>query len=89
LAGLAEEVWQNFTVVPDIRSTGVRNGQRVYEWPVIIRAINTIDAIEASVYKVDWHVLDVVRDRILNEVPGVCRVLFDLTPKPPATIEWE
>ncbi len=89
LAGLAGSVWQYFTVVPDFRSTGVRNGKRVFDWPVIIRAVNTVDAMSATVPELNWTVLKKITDRILAEVPGICRVLYDLSPKPPATIEWE
>lgn len=89
LAGLTDKVWQFFTVVPDYRSTGVREGKRVYDWPVIIRAVNTVDAMSATVPELDWAVLKKITDRILSEVPGVCRVLYDLSPKAPATIEWE
>ena len=88
-AGLTDKVWQFFTVVPDFRSTGVRDGKRVFDWPVIIRAVNTVDAMSAEVPEIDWAVLKKITDRILNEVPGVCRVLYDLSPKAPATIEWE
>lgn len=88
-AGLSKHIWQFFTVVPDYRSTGVRDGKRVFDWPVIIRAVNTVDAMSATVPEIDWAVLKTITDRILSEVPGVCRVLYDLTPKPPATIEWE
>ncbi|NLN46466.1 MAG: glutamine-hydrolyzing GMP synthase, partial [Clostridiaceae bacterium] len=88
-AGLAERVWQYFTVVPDFRSTGVRDGARSFEYPVILRAINTIDAMTATVERLDWEVLERITTRILAEVPGVNRVLYDLSPKPPATIEWE
>ncbi len=88
-AGLSTKVWQFFTVVPDFRSTGVRNGARVFDWPVIIRAVNTVDAMTATVPEIDWAVLKKITDRILAEVPGVCRVLYDLSPKAPATIEWE
>ena len=88
-AGLAEQVWQFFTVVPDFRSTGVRDGRRAFDWPVIIRAVNTVDAMTATVPEIDWPVLKRITDRILTEVPGVCRVLYDLTPKPVGTIEWE
>jgi len=88
-AGLTDKVWQFFTVVPDFRSTGVRDGKRVFDWPVIIRAVNTVDAMTATVPEVDWAVLKKITDRILAEVPGVCRVLYDLSPKAPATIEWE
>ena len=85
-AGLAEKVWQFFTVVPDFRSTGVRDGKRAFDWPVIIRAVNTVDAMTATVPEIPWAVLQTITDRILAEVPGVCRVL---TPKPVGTIEWE
>lgn len=88
-AGLTEKVWQFFTVVPDFRSTGVREGKRVFDWPVIIRAVNTVDAMTATVPEIDWTVLKKITDRILAEVDGVCRVLYDLSPKGPATIEWE
>ena len=88
-AGIADKVWQFFTVVPDFRSTGVREGKRVFDWPVIIRAVNTVDAMSATVPEIDWAILKKITDRILAEVPGVCRVLYDLSPKAPATIEWE
>ena len=88
-AGLAEQVWQFFTVVPDFRSTGVRDGKRAFDWPVIIRAVNTVDAMTATVPEIPWPVLQTVTNRVLAEVPGVCRVLYDLTPKPVGTIEWE
>ena len=88
-AGLTTKVWQFFTVVPDFRSTGVREGKRVFDWPVIIRAVNTVDAMTATVPEIDWAVLKKITDRILAEVDGVCRVLYDLSPKAPATIEWE
>ncbi len=88
-AGLADQVWQYFTVVPDMRATGVRDGKRAYDWPVIIRAVNTVDAMTATVPELPWPVLKTITDRILAQVPGVCRVLYDLTPKPIGTIEWE
>ncbi len=88
-AGLTKQVWQFFTVVPDFRSTGVRDGKRAWDWPVIIRAVNTVDAMTATVPELDWAALKKITDRILAEVPGVCRVLYDLSPKGPATIEWE
>ncbi len=88
-ADLTSKVWQFFTVVPDFRSTGVRNDKRVFDWPVIIRAVNTVDAMSATVPEIDWVVLKKITDRILAEVDGVCRVLYDLSPKAPATIEWE
>ena len=88
-AELTSKVWQFFTVVPDFRSTGVRDGKRVFDWPVIIRAVNTVDAMTATVPEIEFAVLRKIADRILAEVPGVCRVLYDLSPKGPATIEWE
>ena len=89
IAGLTKKVWQFFTVVPDFRSTGGRDGKRVFDWPVIIRAVNTVDAMSATVPEIEWAILKKITDRILAEVPGVCRVLYDLSPKAPATIEWE
>ncbi len=88
-AGLTEQVWQFFTAVPDFKSVGVKDGQRLDDWPVIIRAVNTVDAMSATVPEIDWAVLKKITNRILNEVPGVCRVLYDLSPKPTATIEFE
>ena len=88
-AELTSKVWQFFTVVPDFRSTGVRDGKRVFDWPVIIRAVNTVDAMTATVPEIEFALLRKIADRILAEVPGVCRVLYDLSPKGPATIEWE
>ena len=88
-ADLDKTVWQYFTVVPPITSTGVRDGKRVDAWPVVIRAINTRDAMSAEVEELPWPLLHRLTERITNEVPGVNRVLYDLTPKPPATIEWE
>ena len=88
-AGLTGKVWQFFTVVPDYRSTGVRDSKRVFDWPVIIRAVNTVDAMSATVPELDWALLKKITQSILDEVPGVCRVLYDLSPKGPATIEWE
>lgn len=88
-AGLDKKVWQYFTIVPDFKSTGVKNGQRTYEWPVVIRAINTKDAMEALIEEIPYNVLKIITNRILTEVEGVNRVLYDLSPKPCATIEWE
>ena len=84
--GLTEKVWQFFAVVPDMRSTGVREGKRAFDWPVILRAVNTVDAMTATVPELPWNVLETITQRILAEVPGVCRVLYDLSPKPVATI---
>ena len=88
-AGLQGKVWQYFTVVPDFKSTGVRNHARAFEYPVILRAVNTVDAMTATIEELSWPLMHKVTDRILAEVPGVCRVLYDLSPKPVATIEWE
>ena len=88
-AGLTDKVWQFFTVVPDFRSTGVRNCKRVFDWQVNIRAVNTVDSMTATVPEIDYEILKKITIRILAEVPGVCRVLYDLSPKGPATIEWE
>ena len=88
-AGLDKKVWQYFPVVPDFKSVGVRNNARSYDWPVIIRAVNTIDAMTASIEQIEWPVLMKITDRILAEVPMVNRVCNDLSPKPSATIEWE
>ena len=87
--GLAGKVWQYFTIVPDFKSTGVRDGLRSYDWPVVIRAVNTRDAMTATVENVPFELLQHITARITAEVPGVNRVLFDLTPKPSGTIEWE
>jgi len=87
--GLDKTVWQYFTVVPPVTSTGVRGGKRVDAWPVVIRAVNTRDAMTAEVEELPWPLMKRLTERITNEVPGVNRVLYDLTPKPPATIEWE
>ena len=88
-AGLDKKVWQYFTVVPDFKSVGVRDNARCFEYPVILRAVNTVDAMTATVPELDWALLKKITDRILSEVPGICRVTYDLTPKPVGTIEWE
>ncbi len=88
-AGLQGRIWQYFTAVPDYRATGIRNGKRAYEWPVVIRAVNSVDATSATVPELDWALLKRITDRILAEVDGVCRVLYELSPKPISTIEWE
>ena len=87
--GLEGKVWQYFTVVPDFKSTGVRDGKRSFDWPVILRAVNTVDAMTATVEDVPFALLQHITQRITSEVPGVNRVLYDLTPKPCGTIEWE
>ena len=88
-AGLDKTVWQYFTVVPDFKSVGVRNHIRTYEYPVILRAVNTIDAMTATIEQIEWPILMKITDRILAEVKNVNRVCYDLSPKPDATIEWE
>ena len=87
--GLEGKVWQYFTAVPDFKSVGVKNGARTFAYPVIIRAVNTVDAMTATVEDVPFALLQHITDRITHEVEGVNRVLFDLTPKPVGTIEWE
>ncbi|WP_317298291.1 glutamine-hydrolyzing GMP synthase [Collinsella tanakaei] len=88
-AGLEGKVWQYFVSVPDFRVTGVKDSKRLYEWPAFIRAVNTVDAMTAEVPELDWALLKKIGDRIASEVPGICRVLYDLTPKPCGTIEFE
>ncbi len=87
--GLEGKVWQYFTAVPDFRSVGVKNGKRTYAYPVILRAVNTKDAMTATVENVPFELLQHITNRITGEVEGVNRVLYDLTPKPCGTIEWE
>ena len=87
--GLEGKVWQYFTIIPDFKSVGVRDNKRADEWPVIIRAVNTRDAMTATVEDVPFALLQHITDRITHEVKGVNRVLYDLTPKPTGTIEWE
>ena len=88
-AGLDKTVWQYFTIVPDFKSVGVRDNARCFDYPVIIRAVNTVDAMTASIERIDYDVLQKITDRILKEVKNVNRVCYDLSPKPTATIEWE
>ena len=88
-AGLEGKVWQYFTIIPDLKSVGVRDNVRCEQWPVILRAVNTRDAMSATIEEIPYSVLKKVTDRILNEVAGVNRVLYDITPKPTGTIEWE
>ena len=87
--GLEGKVWQYFTVVPDFKSTGIRDGERTFEWPVIIRAVNTTDAMTAEVEDIPFDLMKHLTARITSEVRGVNRVLYDFTPKPSATIEYE
>lgn len=88
-AGLQGKVWQYFTLIPDTKSVGVKDNARSYEWPVVIRAVNTIDAMTATIEHIDWALLDKITKRIITEVKGVNRVCYDCTPKPTGTIEWE
>lgn len=88
-AGLEGKVWQYFTAIPEIKSVGVRDNNRTFEWPVILRAVNTIDAMTATIEPLDYALLGRITERITSEVKGVNRVLYDLTPKPSGTIEWE
>ena len=87
--GLEGKVWQYFTVVPDFKSTGIKEGLRSFEWPVIIRAVNTVDAMTATVENIPFELMQHIVERITSEVKGVNRVLYDFTPKPSGTIEWE
>ncbi len=87
--GLEGKVWQYFTIVPDFRSTGIKDGKRTFEWFVVIRAVNSIDATAATIEEIPYPLLHKITDRIMTEVPGVNRVLYDLSPKPVSTIEWE
>ncbi len=89
IAGLNEKVWQYFVVVPDIKSVGVKDESRYEGWPAIIRAVNTTDAMRATIEEIPYAVLHKITDRITHEVDGINRVLYDLTPKPIGTIEWE
>ncbi len=88
-AGLQGRVWQYFTVVPDIKSTGIRDNRRTWDWPVVLRAVNSVDATSATIEEIPYALLGKITNRILAEVKGVNRVLYDLSPKPVATIEWE
>ena len=88
-AGLEGKVWQYFTIVPDFKTTGISKGQRTYDWPVVIRAVNSVDATTAEPVKLDWKLVQTITDKITKKVPGVNRVLWDVTPKPTGTIEWE
>ena len=88
-SGLEGKVWQYFTVVPDIKSTGIRDNRRTWDWPVVIRAVNSVDATSATIEEIPYALLGKITSRILKEVKGVNRVLYDLSPKPVATIEWE
>lgn len=88
-AGLEGKVWQYFTAIPDFKSVGIKDGKRCYEYPVIIRAVNTKDAMSATVENIPFDVLSHITDRILKEVKLVNRVVYDMTPKPVGTIEWE
>ena len=87
--GLANKVWQYFIAVPDFKSVGVRDNKRYEGWPAIIRAVNTVDAMSATIEEIPYPVLHKITDRITHEVEGINRVLYDLTPKPVGTIEWE
>ncbi|MBQ7728256.1 MAG: glutamine-hydrolyzing GMP synthase [Clostridia bacterium] len=89
LAGLDKKVWQYFVIVPDFKTTGITDGKRTFDWPAVIRAVNTKDAMSATIEEIDWALLKKITARITSEVKGINRVLYDLTPKPSGTIEWE
>jgi GMP synthase (glutamine-hydrolysing) len=88
-AGLEREIWQSFAVLPDIRSVGVMGDERTYGWPIIIRAVTSEDAMTADWARIPYDVLEIMSSRVINEVAGVNRVAYDITSKPPGTIEWE
>jgi GMP synthase (glutamine-hydrolysing) len=88
-AGLEREIWQSFAVLPDIRSVGVMGDERTYGWPIIIRAVTSEDAMTADWARIPYDVLETMSSRVINEVTGVNRVAYDITSKPPGTIEWE
>jgi len=87
--GLEGKVWQYFTAIPDFKSVGVKDDKRTFEYPVIIRAVNTIDAMTATIEHIPYELLEHITKRIISEVANVNRVLYDITPKPTGTIEWE
>ncbi len=87
--GLEGKVWQYFTAIPDMKTVGVKNDKRADEWFVIIRAVNTVDAMTATIERIPYELLEKITNRILSEVKGVTRVVYDITPKPTGTIEWE
>ena len=88
-AGLERDIWQYFTVLPDIRSVGVRDEKRTYDYAIGIRAVTSVDGITSDWAKIPWDVLEKISARITREVPQINRVLYDVTSKPPSTIEWE
>ena len=88
-AGLERDIWQYFTVLPDIQSVGITNGKRTYDYAIGIRAVTSVDGVTSDWAKIPWDVLEKISSRITTEVPNINRVLYDVTSKPPSTIEWE
>ena len=88
-AGLYDKIWQAFAVLPDVRSVGVQGDERTYAYPIVLRAVTSADGLTADFYRFPWEVLERITSRIVREVAHVNRVVYDMTPKPPGTIEWE